>query len=89
MQRQPAGAVLVARGALRAASRRRGFDAAMLVYCAIICALLLAVLGMAVYTSFIKLWPYDLSFSLRHYVFGLVDGGVIDSYFNSLKHGAC
>ena len=47
--------------------------------------LLLAVLGMAVYTSFIKLWPYDLSFSLRHYTFGLVDGGVIDSFFNSLK----
>ena len=37
------------------------------------------------YTSFIKLWPYDLSFSTRHYVFGLIDGGVIDSYFNSLK----
>jgi iron(III) transport system permease protein len=65
----------------------RGFDAAMFVYCAIICALMLAVLGMAVYTSFIKLWPYDLSFSLRHYVFGLVDGGVIDSYFNSVKLG--
>ena len=63
----------------------RGFDAAMFVYCAIICALMLAVLGMAIYTSFIKLWPYDLSFSLRHYVFGLVDGGVIDSYFNSVK----
>jgi iron(III) transport system permease protein len=65
----------------------RGFDTAMFVYCAIICALMLAVLGMAIYTSFIKLWPYDLSFSLRHYVFGLVDGGVIDSYFNSVKLG--
>jgi iron(III) transport system permease protein len=65
----------------------RGFDAAMFVYCVVICALILAVLGMAVYTSFIKLWPYDLSFSLRHYVYGLVDGGVIDSYFNSVKLG--
>src|SRR5215468_61909 len=63
----------------------RGFDAAMFAYCAVICAIMLAVLGMAVYTSFIKLWPYDLSFSLRHYVFGLVDGGVIESYFNSLE----
>ena len=25
------------------------------------------------------------SFSLRHYTFGLIDGGVIDAYFNSLK----
>ena len=63
----------------------RGFDAAMFAFCALVCVLLLAVLGMAVYTSFIKLWPYDLSFSLRHYIFGLIDGGVIDSYFNSLK----
>jgi iron(III) transport system permease protein len=63
----------------------RGFDAAMLAYCVVIATLMLAVLGMAVYTSFIKLWPYDLSFSLRHYVFGLVDGGVIESYFNSLE----
>ena len=63
----------------------RGFDAAMFAYCALICVFLLAVLGMAVYTSFIKLWPYDLSFSLRHYIFGLIDGGVIESYFNSLE----
>ncbi len=40
---------------------------------------------MAVYTSFIKLWPYDLSFSLRHYTYGLIDAGVIDSFLNSLR----
>jgi iron(III) transport system permease protein len=61
------------------------FDAAMLVFCILVVLLLLAVLGMAIYTSFIKLWPYDRSFSLRHYTFGLIDGGVIDAYFNSLK----
>jgi len=48
----------------------------------------LLVLGMAVYTSFIKLWPYDKSFSLRHYTYGLIDAGVIDSFFNSLKMAA-
>ncbi len=69
------------------ARRAPGFDAAMFAFCSLICLWMLAVLGMAVYTSFIKLWPYDLSFSLRHYVFGLVDGGVIDSYFNSVKLG--
>jgi len=63
----------------------RGFDAAMFVYCATVALLMLAVLGMAIFTSFIKLWPYDLHFSLRHYVYGLIDGGVIDSYFNSVK----
>jgi iron(III) transport system permease protein len=63
----------------------RSFDAAMFVFCAGVCTIMLAVLGMAIYTSFIKLWPYDLSFSLRHYIFGLIDGGVIESYFNSLE----
>ncbi len=63
----------------------RGFDAAMFVYCALIGVLLLAVLGMAIYTSFIKLWPYDKTFSLRHYTFGLIDGGVISAFFNSLQ----
>jgi iron(III) transport system permease protein len=64
---------------------KRWFDALMFAYCLVVCLLLLAVLGMAIYTSFIKLWPYDKSFSLRHYTFGLVDGGVISSFFNSLK----
>ena len=57
----------------------------MLAYCVLVALLLLAVLGMAVYTSFIKFWPYDKSISLRHYAFGLVDAGVIVSFFNSLK----
>ena len=61
------------------------FDGVMFFYCLIVAALLLAVLGMAIYTSFIKLWPYDKSFSLRHYTFGLIDAGVISSFFNSLK----
>ncbi|HEY5310066.1 MAG TPA: putative 2-aminoethylphosphonate ABC transporter permease subunit, partial [Casimicrobiaceae bacterium] len=64
---------------------RRWFDTAMFMYCLLISVLLLSVLGMAIYTSFIKLWPYDLTFSLRHYTFGLVDGGVISAFFNSLR----
>jgi iron(III) transport system permease protein len=68
-----------------APKRKTGFDALMFCYCLIVCLLLLAILGMAIYTSFIMLWPYDKSFSLRHYTFGLVDGGVISSFFNSLR----
>src|SRR5437764_10777850 len=64
------------------------FDAAMLTFCIIVALFLLAVLGMAVYTSFIKLWPYDLHFSLRHYTFGLIDAGVISSFWNSVKMAA-
>jgi iron(III) transport system permease protein len=61
------------------------FDGVMFAYCVLIALLLLAVLWMAIYTSFIKLWPYDKSFSLRHYTFGLIDAGVISSFFNSLR----
>ncbi|TMG98303.1 MAG: putative 2-aminoethylphosphonate ABC transporter permease subunit [Betaproteobacteria bacterium] len=67
---------------------KRWFDAAMLAFCVVMALLLLAVLGMAVYTSFIKLWPYDLHFSLRHYTFGLIDAGVIVSFWNSVKMAA-
>jgi iron(III) transport system permease protein len=62
-----------------------GFDLAMTAYCALIAALMLAVFGMALYASFVKFWPYDLSFSLRHYAFGLVDAEVDTAFFNSLK----
>lgn len=65
--------------------QRRLFDSLMFLYCTLICLFMVAVLGMAIYTSFIKLWPYDLSLTLRHYYFGLVEGGILESYFNSLK----
>jgi iron(III) transport system permease protein len=63
----------------------RGFDIAMTAYCALVAAFMLAVFGMALYASFVKFWPYDLSFSLRHYAFGLVDAEVDVAFFNSLK----
>ncbi len=64
---------------------RRGFDAAMFVFCLVVSLLLLSVLGMAVWTSLIKFWPYDLSLSFNHYTYGLIDGGVFDAYLNSLR----
>jgi iron(III) transport system permease protein len=62
-----------------------GFDLAMTACCAGVAAFMLAVFGMALYASFVKFWPYDLSFSLRHYAFGLVDAEVDTAFFNSLK----
>jgi iron(III) transport system permease protein len=63
----------------------RGFDLAMTAYCALVAALMFAVIGMAIYASFVKFWPYDLSFSLRHYAFGLIDAEVDVAFLNSLK----
>ena len=73
MQGRHAGAVLGARGAVRAEADAVVRPRRCSLFCVVVALLLLAVLGMAVYTSFIKLWPYDKSISLRHYTFGLVD----------------
>ena len=62
----------------------RGFDRAMAAYCWLMAALMLAVLGMAVYASFVTLWPYDFSLSLDHYRMGLVEAGIFPSYLNSV-----
>jgi iron(III) transport system permease protein len=77
--------MLTARAVPYAPRPARGFDLAMTAYCALVAALMFAVLGMALYASFVKFWPYDLSFSLRHYAFGLVDAEVNVAFFNSLR----
>ncbi|HSW04658.1 putative 2-aminoethylphosphonate ABC transporter permease subunit [Aquabacterium sp.] len=64
------------------------FDALMALYCTLICALILAMLGMALFASFASFWPYNLTPSLRHYTMGLVDAEVDVAFFNSLKMGA-
>jgi iron(III) transport system permease protein len=66
----------------------RGFDAAMTAYCMLIGALMLAMIGMAVFASFATFWPYDLSPSLKHYTMGLVDAEVGDAFVASLKLAA-
>ncbi|MCA7082970.1 putative 2-aminoethylphosphonate ABC transporter permease subunit [Cupriavidus sp. DB3] len=65
--------------------RSRRFDLAMAAFCWLVAALMVAVMGMAIYASFVKLWPYNFSLSLNHYRVGLVEGGVVASWFNSLK----
>jgi len=60
-------------------------DRAMLLYCGLIAALMLAVLGVAVFASLATYWPYKLAPSLNNYQFDLMDGGGWTSYSNSLK----
>ena len=70
MQRRQQALFSARARALRARRRAAGSTALMFVYCLVVALLMLAVLGMAVFASFVKLWPYDLSLSLRHYTFG-------------------
>jgi iron(III) transport system permease protein len=76
---------LSARAVPYRAKRAPGFDAAMLAYALGIGALMLAMLGMAVFASFATFWPYNLALTLRHYTTGLVDAEVGSALWNSLR----
>ncbi len=77
--------MLGARAVPYAPKPSRGFDALMTAYCVLVALLMFAVLGMAMFASFVKFWPYDLSFSLRHYVLGIVDNEAKLALLNSLS----
>ncbi len=58
---------------LRARPNRRR-DLLWLCYCLLVGAAILAVVAVVVYASFVRLWPYNLSLSLRHYAFDVQNG---------------
>jgi iron(III) transport system permease protein len=64
-------------------------DWLMFAYCSQVTFIILAVLGTALFASLINVWPYDFSFSLRHYDFRLVAGGTagggLGAYWNSVR----
>ncbi|AIL59465.1 putative 2-aminoethylphosphonate ABC transporter permease subunit [Pseudomonas alkylphenolica] len=63
-------------------SRRR--DAWFLAVVLTVCAVLLLVVGMAVYSSLVTFWPYNMTLSLKHYQFDETAGGGWLAYTNSL-----
>lgn len=63
-------------------------DAALLLYCVVVVALLVAVLGTAIWASFITYWPYNLSLTFRNYDFGTFDQSGWFSYRNSVAMAA-
>src|SRR5262245_58207732 len=59
-------------------------DRLFVAICGAISALILVILGVALFASLAKLWPYDLTLSFRNYDFDRMDGGGWASYRNSL-----
>ncbi len=53
-------------------------------YCLLVAALVLAMMGMAVFASFASFWPYNLAPTVKHYTMGLVDAEVGTAFANSL-----
>jgi len=68
-------------------SRRR--DACFLIIVVLVCAALLGVIGMAVYSSLVTFWPYNLTLSFKHYLFDETAGGGWLAYRNSVTMALC
>ncbi|MDP4796293.1 MAG: putative 2-aminoethylphosphonate ABC transporter permease subunit [Rhodospirillales bacterium] len=63
----------------------RIFDMIMLAFCSLIAFIILSILGMAIFSSLVTFWPYNLTLTTKHYNFDLMDGGGWASYFNSIQ----
>ncbi|MFN9479224.1 MAG: putative 2-aminoethylphosphonate ABC transporter permease subunit [Betaproteobacteria bacterium] len=87
--RRKQSALLTARSVPYAPKPERLRDALLLAYVILLSAALLRVIGMAVFGSFVKIWPYNLSFTLNHYTFGFEEAGVEQAWRNSLVMAAC
>jgi iron(III) transport system permease protein len=83
-----ADGMLTARAVPYRRAARPGATALLTAYCVLIAALMLAMLGMAVFASFASFWPYNLTPSLRHYTMGLFDAEVGEGFVNSLRMAA-
>ena len=81
-------AMLTARAVPYAPKPSRGYDRTMLAYCCAVAFLVLAMLGMAVFASFVTLWPYNLAPSFNNFRLGLIDAEVGTGFINSLKMAA-
>jgi iron(III) transport system permease protein len=81
-------ALLSARAVPLTPKENRARDAALMLYCLVIGSLLVAVLGVAVWASFITYWPYNLTPTLKNYVFENFDPGGWGPYFNSVAMAA-
>ncbi|MGA0531621.1 putative 2-aminoethylphosphonate ABC transporter permease subunit [Hansschlegelia sp. KR7-227] len=63
-------------------------DLGLLAFCVIVGGLIVATYGVAVWGSFVRYWPYNLSLTLDNYDFAAAEPTGWDSYFNSLKLAA-
>ena len=60
------------------------FDTAMLIYCMAVGFIMLAMVGISLFASLIKYWPYNLDLTLANFDFDRVDDTGWRAYTNSL-----
>ena len=73
-------ALLSARAVPYQPSPNRPTDRLALIYCCVVAAFLLLIVGISQYASLMQFWPYNHSLSFRHFSFEGVDGGGWASY---------
>ncbi|GAB3090416.1 putative 2-aminoethylphosphonate ABC transporter permease subunit [Bordetella muralis] len=83
------GAQMSGRAQPYVAETNRKRDTVFLALAGIVAAFLLLIIGVAVWASFVKMWPYNLSMSLRSYDFNNMDGGGWLAWRNSLQLAFC
>jgi iron(III) transport system permease protein len=81
-------ALLSARAVPYEAKPKKWLDTSMFIFCSVVSFLIVGILAVAAFASFVKLWPYNLTLSLKNYQFDLMDGGGWASYYNSLEMAA-
>jgi iron(III) transport system permease protein len=81
-------ALLSARAVPLAPTRNAGRDLAMMLYCLVVGGLIVAVLAVAVWGSFVTYWPYNLSLTLNNYDFETFEPNAAGPYFASLAMAA-
>lgn len=81
-------ALLSARAVPLVPARQPTLDAAALAFCAAFGLLLVGVIAVAVWASFVTYWPYNLSLSLKHYRFEEFDAAGWAPWFNSVAMAA-
>ncbi len=79
-----ASAAITARAVPLVPKKTPSVDWPMFGVCCLIAACILTMLFMAGYGSLLKMWPYDLSLTLKHYLFADTSGSYKD-YWNSLR----
>ena len=77
-------ALLTARAVPLVPRPKAGRDIFYTLFCTLVAAGILTILGMAVWGSFIQYWPYNLTLTWANYKFESFDANGWDSYTNSL-----
>ena len=74
-------AILTARAVPYAPKPSPRFDAIMTAFCGLVGIVIVGILGVAMFASVVKFWPYNLSLTFANYDFSLRDGGGVGCVF--------